>query len=121
MNKTVPTHLALAERVQFPVNAAYASALVTRHHLFPISVLLRATLPNLSSVICVLMGLYPSMMTRSSTYCPGCNAAVLPAGAGCIGAGADGLIIEEIASDRGLFLSKFERKLKGALRESCVP
>jgi hypothetical protein len=56
-------------------------------------------------------------MTRSSTYCLGCDAAVLPAGAVCTGAGADGLVIEEIASDQGLFLSKFERKLRGALRE----
>jgi hypothetical protein len=117
----VPTHLALAGRIHFPVNGAYASALVTQHHLFPPSVLLRATLPNLSSVICVLMGLDPSTMTRSSTYCLGCDAAVLPAGAVSIGAGADGLVIEEIASDRGLFLSKFERKLRGPLRESCVP
>jgi hypothetical protein len=62
MNKTVPTHLALAESIHFPVNGAYASALVTRHHLFPPSVLLRATLPNLSSVICVLIGLDPSTM-----------------------------------------------------------
>jgi hypothetical protein len=38
-----------------------------------------------------------------------------------MGAGADDLVIEEIASDRGLFLSKLERKLRGALRESCVP
>jgi ribosomal protein L22 len=52
-------------------------------------------------------------MTRSSTYCLSCDAAVLPAGAVCIGAGADGLVIKEIASDRGLFLSKFERKLRG--------
>jgi hypothetical protein len=121
MNKTVLTHLALAERIHFRVNGAHASALVIRHHLFPPLVLLRATLPNLSSVICILMGLDPSTMTRSSTCCLGCNAAVLPAGAVCIGAGADGLVIEEIASDQGLFLSKLERKLRGALRESCVP
>jgi hypothetical protein len=54
-------------------SARYTSALVTRHHLFPLLVLLRATLPNLSSVICVLMGLDPSTMTRSSTYCLGCD------------------------------------------------
>jgi hypothetical protein len=108
----VPTHLALAERIHFPVSA-HVSALVIRHHLFPPSVLLRATLPNLSSDICVLMELDPSTMTRSSTCCLGCDAAVLPAGAVCIGAGADGLVIEEIASDRGLFLSKLERKLRG--------
>jgi hypothetical protein len=122
MNKTVRTHLALAERIHFPVNGAHASALVTRHHLFPPSILWQATLANLSSVICVLMGLDPSTMTRSSICCLGCDAAVLPpAGAVCIGAGADGLVIEGIASDRGLFVSKFERKLRGALRESCVP
>ena len=30
-------------------------------------------------------------------------------------------MIEEIAGDRGSFLSKSERTLRGALRESCVP
>jgi hypothetical protein len=117
----VPTYLALAERIHFPVNGAHALALVTRHHLFPPSVLLRATLPNLSLVICVLIGLNLSTITRSSTYCLSCDAAVLPAGEVRIGAGADTLVIKKIASDRGLFLSKFERKLKGALRELFVP
>jgi hypothetical protein len=68
MNKTVPTHLALAERVHFPVNGAYALALVIQHYLIPPSVLLRATLPNLSLVICILIGLDPLTITRSSTY-----------------------------------------------------
>jgi hypothetical protein len=99
MNKTVPTHLALAERIHFSVNGAYASALVIRHHLFLPSVLLRATLPNLSLVICTLIGLDPSTITRSSTCCLGCDAAVLPAGAVYIGASANSLVIKEIASD----------------------
>jgi hypothetical protein len=46
---------------------------------------------------------------------------VLLAGAVCIGASANSLVIKEIASDRGLFLSKLERKLRGALRELYVP
>jgi hypothetical protein len=95
----VPTHLALAKRVHFPVNGAHASALVIWHHLFPPSVLLRATLPNLSLVICILIGLDPLTITRSSTCCLSCDAAVLPAGAVCIGAGANSLVIKEIASD----------------------
>jgi hypothetical protein len=95
----VPTHLALAKRIHFLVNSAYASALVIWYHLFPPLVLLWATLPNLSSVICILMGLDLLTITRSSTCCLGCNAAVLPAGAVCIGAGANGLVIKEIASD----------------------
>jgi hypothetical protein len=85
---TVSTHLALVERIHFPVNGVHASALVTRHHLFSSSVLLRATLPNPGSVICVLMGLDPSTMTRSSTCCLDCDAAVLPTGAVCTGAGS---------------------------------
>jgi hypothetical protein len=121
MNKTVPAHLALAERIHFPVNGAYVSALVIRHHLFPPSVLLRATLPNLSLVICILIGLDPSTITRSSTCWLSCDAAVLLAGAVCIRAGADGLVIKEIASDQGLFLIKLERKLRGRSENHAYP
>jgi hypothetical protein len=95
----VPTYLALAKRIHFPVNGAYASALVTQHYLFPPSVLLRATLPNLSLVICVLIGLNLLTITRLSTYCLSCDAAVLPAGEVRIGASANTLVIKKIASN----------------------
>jgi hypothetical protein len=95
----VPTYLALAKRIHFPVNGAHASALVIRHYLFPPLVLLRATLPNLSLVIYILMRLDPSTITRSSTCYYSCNAAVLLAGAVCIGASTNSLVIKKIASD----------------------
>jgi hypothetical protein len=45
---------------------------------------------------------------------------VLLAEAVYIGASANSLVIKEIASDLGLFLSKLERKLRRALRELYV-